>query len=348
MLDSLDDNSKMSAVVVSENGSASVVRVERPEIGPAEVLVRVARAGICGTDLHILSGEYPLARFPLTLGHELSGTVEAVGKDVRTIAVGDRVTVDPNIPCMACTECKRKAFNQCENLSIIGVNRAGAFADYVAAPEEAVYQIGTLPFDQAALVEPLACVVWGLQRVRPSPGDTVLIFGAGPMGCLLLQALRAAGGVRAAIVDVSQIRLELAKELGADLAILPEDMALLDTFAPRGFEIVVDATGVPSVLKGAFERVRNGGTVWVFGVAPEGATVGIEPYEFFRRDLSMIGSFALNKTFQEAIALASSGAVQLAPLVSHVLPLSQFGEGIRIAREDPSRMKVQFSFGAGE
>ena len=126
------------------------------------MLIEVKRAGVCGTDLHIWHGSYALARYPLTPGHEFSGVVAAVGDRVRDFEVGDRVTADPNLPCYACVFCQRRGFNQCLNLDVVGVTRAGAFAQYVRVPQSAVYSIGDLSFADAALLEPLACVVWGL------------------------------------------------------------------------------------------------------------------------------------------------------------------------------------------
>lgn len=323
-------------------GEIKVTGAAVPEPGHGEVLIEVARAGICGTDIHILKGEYELARFPLTPGHEFAGTVVRLGPGVIERQLGERVTADPNIPCLTCSECHRSAFNQCLNLQVAGVTRDGAFARYLVLPERVVYPIGDIPFAEAALIEPLACVAWGLKRIRIFAGDTALVFGAGPMGCLLLQAVKSAGASRVAIVDLEPGRLKLARELGADLAITPGELERLEEFAPRGFEVVADATGVPSVLAGAIRHARAGGTIWAFGVAPDDALMQVSPYEFFRRDLSLVGSFAVNNTFMEAINLIATGAVKVAPLVSHVLPISQLEEGMRLAQHDPDRMKVQF------
>jgi D-arabinitol dehydrogenase (NADP+) len=338
----------MPAARIEAPGRSAVTTVSRPRPGAGEVLIEVERAGICGTDIHILHGQYELARFPLTPGHEFSGTIVALGEGVRRRRVGERVTADPNIPCLTCTECQRNAFNQCHELQVLGVTRDGAFASYVVAPERLVFPIGELSFEAGALVEPLACVVWGLKRLRVQPGDRALVFGAGPMGCLLLQAVRAAGASHVSVVDLVPGRLEIALALGADRALTPADAKRLLESEPAGYELVADATGVPGVIEGALPHARPGGTIWVFGVAPHDARISISPYELFRRDLSLVGSFAVNKTFQEAISLIESGAVDLAPLVSHVLPLAEFDEGMRLARHAPERMKIQFAIGDRE
>lgn len=338
----------MTAARIDAANSVSVATRERPEPGRGEVLIEVARAGICGTDLHILHGQYELARFPLTPGHEFAGRIVAVGEGVRRRRVGERVTADPNIPCLTCPECQRDAFNQCRDLQLLGVTRDGAFARYVVAPERVVFPIGDMTYEAAALIEPLACVAWGLKRIRVLPGSSALVFGAGPMGCLLLQGVRAAGAARVAVVDVVPQRLEIARALGADEVLTPEEIGRLARFAPDGFELVADATGVPAVLEGAISHARAGGTIWVFGVAPDDARIQVSPFEFFRRDLALVGSFAVNKTVQEAIDLIESGAVDVRSLVSHVFPLSEFGEGLRVAQEDPERMKVQFAIGEND
>lgn len=337
--------STMRAGRILAPNRTEVATVPVPTPGPGEVLIEVARAGICGTDIHILEGDYALAKFPMTPGHEFAGTVVALGEGVRLRSVGERVTADPNLPCGLCPECQRGMVNQCHELSVVGVGRDGAFARYLTIPERVVVPIGDMPFDEGALVEPLACVVWGLERIRVRAGDIALVLGAGPMGCLLVQALKASGAARVAVVDIAPARLALAASLGADLAVTPDDVGELRAFAPLGFELVVEATGIPSVLEGAIEHARPGGTVWVFGVAPGDAMVKVSPYHLFRRDLTMIGTFAVNQTVPRAVSMIQGGAVRVAPLVSHVLDIEDFAEGLRLAKHDPDRMKVQFDFG---
>jgi D-arabinitol dehydrogenase (NADP+) len=334
----------MRAAQIEAPEKARVTDVQEPSPASGEVLIKVAAAGICGTDLHIFHGEYE-ATYPLIPGHEFSGTVVAVGEGVRRYRPGDRVTADPNIPCNRCPACQRNEPNQCESLAAIGVTRSGAFADYVVAPEGNVFPIGDLPFTHAALVEPLACVVWGLKRVQIQAGDSALVFGAGPMGCLLLQAVRHSGAATVVISDTVPWRLEQAAALGATETVLADDRQAqrLKALAPAGYDIVVDATGIPKVLEQSFSFARPRGKVWVFGVCPRETRATFIPYDVFRKDLTIIGSFAVNRTFQESIALIQSGAVRVEPLISHRLPLDRFREGLELAEHDPRRMKVQFA-----
>ena len=335
----------MKAARIIEPLKTEVAELAQPAIGPDDVLIQVKAAGICGTDIHILKGEYAFARFPMVPGHEFSGEVAAVGANVTRFKPGDRVTADPNIPCNRCESCQRNEPNQCHNLAAIGVTRDGAFAEYVSAPEAVTFPIGDMSYSDAALIEPLACVAWGLKRVQIQAGDRVLIFGAGPMGALLAQAVSADGASQVDITDVVPNRLSMMEELGVTHAVLADDLPKnAIAFAPQGYDVVVDATGVPAVIQQAIAYARPRGKIWIFGVAPDQATVQISPYEVFRKDLSIIGSFAVNRTFHESIMMIGSGKINLRPLVSHQLPIEDFQEGLRLAQEDPHRMKVQFVF----
>src|SRR5258708_23284311 len=171
----------MFAAQIEAPGKAHVIETNKPIPGADDVLIEVAVAGICGTDLHIFHGEYE-AVYPLIAGHEFSGSIVACGEDITRFKVGDRVTADPNIPCNRCTACQRNEPNQCENLAAIGVTRDGGFARYVVAPESNVFAIGGLSFSAASLVEPLASVGWGFKRVQVQPCDSALIFGPGSIG----------------------------------------------------------------------------------------------------------------------------------------------------------------------
>jgi D-arabinitol dehydrogenase (NADP+) len=339
----MEEKALMKAAQILAPEKTQVTTVPMPTPGPEDVLIEVRAAGVCGTDLHIFHGEYE-ATYPIVPGHEFSGRVAAVGEGVARYQVSDRVTADPNIPCNRCPACQRNEPNQCHHLAAIGVTRDGSFAQYVLAPEGNVFPIGDLSFAAAALVEPLACVVWGLKRVDVQPGDSVLIMGAGPMGCLMLQAVRHAGAAKVVVTDVASWRLERAADLGATEAVLADDHleCHLKALAPLGYDIVADATGIPAVLEQGMAYVRPRGKVWVFGVCPPTVRATFVPYDVFRKDLSIIGSFAVNRTFQESIALIAGGAVQVEPLISHRLPLDDFARGLELAERDPQRMKVQF------
>ncbi len=334
----------MKAAFITAPNNTTVMSAPEPQVGPNDVLIKVQAAGICGTDVHILKGEYE-AKYPLIPGHEFSGEVAAVGADVANFRVGDRVTADPNTPCNRCYFCQRNEPNQCRDLGAIGVTRNGAFAEYVVAPEGNVFAIGNMAYKAAALIEPLACVVWGLKQVEIQAGDSVVIFGAGPMGCLLVQAVKRAGAARIVMVDQNTQRLKLAEQLGTTEIVVADDQLDRKLFDLEhfGYDVVVDATGVPAVIQAMFAYAKPRAKVWIFGVAPAGARIEVVPYDIFRNDIKVIGSFAVNRTFPQSIALIQSGAIQVEPLISHQLPLDDFARGMELVQHDPARMKVQFA-----
>lgn len=318
----------MKAVVFPAAEMISVRHVPDPAYGPDEVVVAVQSAGICGTDLHIYRNEY-MSVFPLIPGHEFHGRVVEVGASVTTLRVGDRVAVDPNLYCGKCSRCRNEQFNQCLNLVAVGVTRDGGFAEYVNVPERACYPIpDSMTDSQAAFVEPLACVVYALRRMHVNPADRVLILGAGPMGLLLIQALRHHGASLLVVTEKQPHRARIAETLGANVAVAAdsEQGARLKDLAPDGFDIVIDATGVPAVIENGFRHLKPRGQFLQFGVAPTTATITLSPYDIFRNDWKIIGSFALSYTFQPAIDWLHYGVIDVEPLVSHTVPMDDFVE----------------------
>jgi 2-desacetyl-2-hydroxyethyl bacteriochlorophyllide A dehydrogenase len=316
----------MQAIIFPQAETISFERVPDPVCAPDEVIVQVASCGICGTDVHIYHNEY-MSNFPLIPGHEFSGRVVEVGRDVSEIKLGDRVAVDPNLSCGRCDFCRSEQANHCRNWQGVGVTRSGGFAEFVAAPVRACYLLpDSISDQQAAFVEPLSCVVHALKRLRVGPGDTTLIFGSGPMGLLLLQALRHSGASQVVMVDKQANRLALARQLGAAETVIADvqQEEHLQSLAPLGFNLVVDATGVPAVIEQAFHHLRPRSQYLQFGVTAKTATVRISPYDIFHNDWTIIGSFALCYTFLPAIAWLQHGVVDVSKLVSDVVPLADF------------------------
>ena len=316
----------MQAVVFTAPETATIERVPDPTCKPDEIVVRVGVTGICGTDLHIYRNEY-MSDFPVIPGHEFGGVIVEAGKDVTDFRVGERVAVDPNLYCGHCYFCRNEQSNHCLNWQGVGITRPGSFAQYVAAPAHAAYRLPEgLTDAQAAFIEPVSCVVHAMKRLRVWPADEVLIFGAGPMGLLLVQVMRHNGASQIVVVEKQPDRLALARKLGATAAIPagPDQAEALKELAPYGFAIVIDATGVPAVIEQAFNYLKPRGQYLQFGVAPNNATVRVSPYDIFHKDWTIIGSFALCYTFQAAIAWMASGVVDVNPLISHQLPLSSF------------------------
>jgi D-arabinitol dehydrogenase (NADP+) len=316
-----------------------------PNPGPNEVLVRVAACGICGTDQHIFDGDF-FPSYPLIGGHELAGQLVALGPQSveTTLRVGDRVAVDPSLFCGSCFFCQRAQGNHCLNWIAIGVTRDGGFAEYVVAPTANVYPIGEMPYEVAAFIEPISCVVYGLQRLRIPVGANGLVYGAGPIGLLMLQLVAHGGASDVVVVDLKEEKLDLARSLGAHDVILggaDADDALRAT-SPLGFDVVIDCTGVPSVVEHMFAHVRNEGKLLFFGVNPTDARIAVSPYDVYRRDLEIVGSFALRYTFHDAFALLRSGAVDVRSLLSDRLPIDLFPEALELAGSgDAFKVQIQ-------
>lgn len=335
----------MLACVFTGRNEWAIEEVDDPAPNVDEVLIKVKAVGLCGTDIHILRGEY-FSSFPLIAGHEFSGEIVEVGKDVLDFRPGDRVTVDPNIPCDQCYFCKVNKQIHCKNLRVVGVTRSGAFAEYVAVPQKVVFRLpDTLDYREGAMAEPLACVVYALQRVNLKVGSKVLIFGTGPVGLLMLACLSICGAAKIVAVDISKAKLEIARELGAETILADgSEIEILHQLFPCGFDLVVDATGVPSVIEKALSLLEPDGSLLVFGVAPRGAKINVEPYDVFRRDLRIIGSFALNRTMQYSINLLAEKRIPVKRFISASFPLRSFGDALREVIENPDHLKVQIEF----
>lgn len=313
----------MRALCIEQPHAARVIETPAPLPGPDEVLIRVMASGICGTDIHILRGEY-LGEYPVIPGHEFAGVVEVTGANVRRFRVGDRVAVEPNIACDNCDACLHNRQNFCRNWQAVGVTRPGGMAELVTAPEKAVFDIGALPFEAGALVEPLSCVLHGIERACIRAGDRVAVLGAGPIGVLLLQVARLHGAAELTVVERQPARLAFAATW-ADRAV-----DALDALEADAYDVVIDATGVIAVMERAPAAARHGGTVLLFGVPPAGAQLRLEAFTIFRKGLTVLSSFTSVRNSLQAVALLQSGRVDVTRLVSHRLPLTGFLEGVRL------------------
>jgi len=317
----------MRAVVVDRPGTFGVRDVPPPHPRAGEVVLEVRACGLCGTDVHIAHGEFPPAPYPLIPGHEFAGVVVEQGAGVTAPAVGDRVAVDPTLACGNCDGCREGHANLCARWGAIGDTVAGGLAERVAVPAANCHPVPDgLDWGEAALIEPLACALWGAHRARVQPGAAVLVLGGGTMGLLLAQVLRRCGAARVGVAEPHPDRRALALEVGADAAVAPGEEAPLAAGRPGGFDLVADATGRPEVIARGLDLVRRGGTFLVFGVAPEAATVPLRPYDMYYRDLTIVGSMAINGTFGAAARLAPTLALR--PLLAPARPLADYAEAI--------------------
>jgi len=327
----------MRAVIIDAPGIIRVDNVPDPTPRPDEVLVRVGACGICGTDLHIIDGDSPLARYPIIPGHEFAGEVVAVGSDVaqrygkENITVGSRVAVEPNLYCGYCDSCRTGHENLCLNYAALGVTTNGAVAQYVTVPVAKAYALpDNMSFREGALIEPVSCAVHGMHILNPRSGDTFLIVGAGTMGLLLLQLAVRGGASRVAMVDVNAQRLALAEQLGPTRTYSDIKQALKDE--PLGFNCVIDATGVAPVIENAFMAVKRGGKLLIFGVASNEARISLSPFRIYNDEITIIGSMAVLFSFQAALDLISSGVINTEAMLTKALPLQDFLEALDMVR----------------
>jgi D-arabinitol dehydrogenase (NADP+) len=304
-----------------------------PEPGPGEVLVKVLVAGVCGTDAHLHEGEFGPS-YPLTPGHEVAGEVVAVGPAVAAPNVGDLVTFDNTSACGHCGECRRGRPAFCEFAVAQGVNAPGGFAEYVLTSAVRCFVVNDLDPEVAVFAEPVACVVHGLDVLAMEPGARVLLFGAGPTGLVLTQLLRAAGAGSLTVAAPTKAKLDIAAERGADHVVLMDrtdpagSLDELRKVASTGFDIVIDATGAVGVLDHAIPLLRTGGTVLVYGMAAESALWSISPYDVFRRELVIKGSFAQQFAFDRSLAALRGGRVDTTGMITHRFDLEHYDDAL--------------------
>ncbi len=316
--------------------------VAEPSIGPKDVLVRAKACGICGTDVHIWEGDF-FPTFPLIPGHELAGEVAEVGAEVTDLKVGDRVMVDPTVTCEECHFCMINRQNHCLHWNAVGVTRDGGFAEYVRVPAKNCYRFENVSFSEAAFCEPLACVVFGQDRARVDLGSEILILGAGPIGQLHVQASRANGASSITVVDVVESKLDLARQHGASDVVVADNAVeeKLRKIARHGFDVVIDATGVAKVMQDSLRFTKNGGKYLVFGVCGPHDKVEISPFEIYRRDLEIIGSFAIRRTYDRAFKLMEHGVVKVEKLIHEAMPVDELPRGLDMMKRGTAGMKLQ-------
>ncbi len=329
----------MRAAIIEEPGDIRVGTVDDPTPGMSEIVVQVGACGICGTDLHIADGEFPPTPYPIVPGHEFSGEVVALGSGVEDIPEGARVAIDPSLFCGHCHFCRRGRGNLCENWGAIGDTVNGGFAEYVTVPAANAYLLPEeISFRETALIEPLSCAVLGIRRLAPQIGDSLLIFGAGTMGLLLLQLALRGGASEVSVVDLNTDRLALAGRLGA--AHTATDAEELSEIEPLGFDCVIDATGVPKVIEAAFGQVKRGGKMMIFGVAPDDARISLSPFRIYNDEITVLGSMAILFSYAPAVDLLLGGAIDTDTLLSHEFALDEFPDALTAVREGRG-LKVQ-------
>jgi threonine dehydrogenase-like Zn-dependent dehydrogenase len=325
----------MQAVVFHGDGKWGIEPVAQPRISADDdVLLRVDRAGICGTDLHILSVPQGHPATPGSiLGHEYVATVADAGDVVTHLQRGDRVVIDPNITCGLCQYCRLGMTNVCERMTTLGIFRHGGLAEFNVAPAKSLHRIrNDVPIERAALAEPLACVWHAFEKSRLVPGENVAILGAGPIGLLFLLLFKSAGAGKVLLVEPADFRRRQAEALGADGAIDPKSQnaaAWIKATTEIGADIVVDAVG--SLLPEALESVRFGGRVVLFGMNLH-AERTVNQYYPTRYEVTIIGSFIQRTAFPKVVRALESAIVPVEKLITHRIGLADLRDGLEALR----------------
>jgi L-iditol 2-dehydrogenase len=338
----------MKALLLSKYKHLEIADLPEPRPGPGEVLVRVAACGICGSDVHGYDGSSGRRIPPIVMGHEAAGRIAALGAGVMGFAEGERVTFDSTIYCGSCGHCRRGEVNLCDQRQVLGVScadyrRAGAFAEYVAVPSRIVYRLpDNLSFEEAAMLEAVSVAIHAISMAQVSPGSTALVIGAGMIGQLVLQALRAAGCSKVFVADLDKSRLKLAKDVGAT-AVIPAGAdvvsATLQLTGQVGVDVAMEAVGQDETVRASIESVRKGGTVVLVGnIAPE---VTLPLQKVVTRQIRLQGSCASAGEYPRAMELLATGAIQVKRLITAIAPLDDGPQWFeRLYVHEPNLMKV--------
>ncbi|MEX1137727.1 MAG: zinc-dependent alcohol dehydrogenase family protein [Bacteroidota bacterium] len=301
-----------------------------------ELMIGVSACGVCGTDLHIVEGS-SRSTPPVILGHEYAGIITDVGHDVRNYSVGEAVAVDPNISCGTCFYCRRGEVHLCENLRALGVDVDGGMAESCIVPTSQVYRLPkSLSPEKAAFVEPLSCVVHGIDRARIRSGDNVVVLGGGTVGLLVLQLARISGAARVIVVEPLEWKRTIAAKVGADTVLDPAktDVAEFIHDTTRvGADVVIECVGKADTVALALELARRGGTVELFGVCPLGAKLPFEPNSVYFKELTIVGSYLNPHTFDRSIALLAENKVVIDHFATQRYPLDGVHEALTSLRE---------------
>lgn len=328
----------MRAVVIETPRQVGVVRLDDPEPGPGDAIVQVEACGICGTDIHVLEGDFEPTRYPIVPGHEFCGEVVAVGAEVNDLPVGQFVAVDPSLFCGRCYFCRLGRNNLCENWNAIGVGHThGACAELVRVPGTSAFLLPPeLPRRWGTLVEPLSCAVRGFDQIKVRLAASYLIYGAGTMGLMLAQLAAHAGASRLDVVDINPGRFDLARRLGADRVAASAD----ELEQPRGWDVVIDATGAVPAIEDGLRRVKRGGTFLMFGVASADATARFSPFRVYNDEINIIGSMAVLHSFERARDLLVEGVIACEAMLTHRYSLDAYIDAIDTFRRGDG-LKVQ-------
>ena len=334
----------MRALVWTAIDTVGIQDVPEPLPGSDEVLVQVRCASVCGSDVMVVAGKHPRARTPLVLGHEFMGVVTSVSEGTSiAVATGQRVAVEPLLACKACRPCLAGLDHVCEHLKLLGIETDGGFAEFVKVPTERVYPVpDSFSDDVSALLEPLAVAVHAVELAPPSPDDSVVILGAGPIGLLIAQVARAGGASRIVLTELDDFRLELAAKLGfetIDVKSADPVQSVMELTGGFGADVVFDAVGVPKAAEQVIPMTGIRGRIVIVGIHKKPAAVNFQQLTY--REHTILGSrIYASGNFPTAIELVSTGLVDLEPLITHTFDLEHATAALGVAQRGRECCKI--------
>jgi 2-desacetyl-2-hydroxyethyl bacteriochlorophyllide A dehydrogenase len=336
----------MKAAVLVAPRQFELRDVPIPECGASDVLIKVERCGICGTDLHIYHGNYSADRLPLIPGHEFSGTISEIGSDVKGLRVGQPVTADINLGCRSCFYCRKNEILNCTQMVQLGIHANGGMAEYMRVPAYAVVPLPpSMPIEEGTMVEPLSCIVRAFRKSHLRLGESVLIIGAGPIGQLHLQLALRSGAAPVVVMEPNAQRAQQAKELGADFVVT--DAAELEATVRtatdgRGVDVAIESVGLTELYERALALIRPGGRVIAFGIAKPGHTFRISALDFVLREQGVQASVAgMGDDMHEAATLLGYKRIAVAPFLTTIYRLEDVEHAFARLAEDKSVLKIQ-------
>ncbi|MCR5272025.1 MAG: zinc-dependent alcohol dehydrogenase family protein [Lachnospiraceae bacterium] len=310
--------------------------MEFAPLGEHDVLVRNKACGVCGTDVHIYHGEKGSAEVtpPVVLGHEFAGIVEKVGSKVTCVKAGDHVAMDPNMYCGKCRPCRMGKKQNCENLFALGVNVNGGFAEYSLCPDTQVYVMDkSLDFKVAAMAEPLACAIHGIDRADIKPGQIVLVIGGGTIGLLMVQLAKLKGASTVILSEPIEMRRKIGLEVGADAAIDPINSDLLAEIKQitgvDGADVVIECVGKPFAVEQAIKSAGACGNILLFSVPGVNDTVPLPLFDVYKKELTIAGSMINPDTHQRAVNLLNGKRLEIEKLITHTFDIDHLEDAIK-------------------
>ena len=311
---------KMIQQVMTEPGRITFQEIDIPEPQADQVLVKIKRIGVCGSDIHVYHGEHPYTSYPVTQGHEVSGKVVKTGQYVKNFREGQKVTIEPQVFCGRCYPCLHGKYNLCENLKVMGFQTTGTASEYFAVDASKVTPLPeTMSYDEGAMIEPLAVTVHAAKRFEDLKGAKCVVLGCGPIGILLIQSLKALGAKEVLATDISDMRLSLAAELGADYTVNTGSKdfgeALLEAFGPDKADVMYDCAGNDITMNQAIQNARKGSTIILVAVFAKMANVDLAKLNDSELDLNTSMMYR-HEDYVDGIRLVNEGKIRLKPLMS--------------------------------